>query len=397
MVDTYGIGLRRGVGGLVAAALLLVAVLAVAACTGAEASRTTPPIIGPPPAAAGVIDIADASGDLARVSLELVGPRGSAVPTLAVESPPALYPQLIVVTAAPLARLTERATLTLPYNDDLVRHWQIADETQLGVFERNAEGTWHWSPALVNPATNTVVLQVEALATWTVGPSWMMTPWQDRSILGAKFVAGERNALVLHGWNGEPWGACQLELMAGISTTYDNVAAVAYPSAMSIVDNANWLRSEIEQWSTGPFDIVAFSEGGLVARAAIEPQAWNGDLPTKARIGRLVTIATPHLGVTGGMGRSLLNDTAALQMRAGSDFLRELNADGQHDRIRYQFIAGDLGWGSDSLVQVDSALGRGAVEAEHAGVLPLAHSPTSDLPRGMPCDPSAYETILEWR
>ena len=174
MVDTNGIGWRKALGVSLVAAVALVTGTAAAACAAAEASRTAHPIVGLPPAAAGIVTIAEAMGDLARVVLDAPAlPAGTTV-TLTQDSPPALYPQLIVVTAAPHVPLSARATLILPYNDDLVRDWQIEDETRLGVFERNAQGTWRWSPALVNPVTNTVVLQVDALAVWTVGPSWMM-------------------------------------------------------------------------------------------------------------------------------------------------------------------------------------------------------------------------------
>jgi hypothetical protein len=401
VVDTYKIGWRRALGGLLVVAVVAAGVSA-AACAGAEASLASRAGLnqpaGRPPAAAGAFGIIGAEGDSARVLLEVSPAASETAVTLAQEPAPALYPQLIVVTALPRVALPVRATLVLPYADALVRDWRIEDETQLGVFERDAGETWRWSPALVNPATNTVVLQVDTLAAWTVGPSWMMKPWQQRSILGAEFVGGERNVLVLHGWNGEPWEACQLDLMAGIAPYYDNVAAVAYPSALDIADNANWLREEIErQWPDTPVDIIAFSEGGLVARAAIEPHTWNGDAVISAKIGRLVTIATPHLGVVGEMTLSLLNDTAARQMRSGSDFLDELNAEARHEHIRYQFIAGDLGRGSDSIVPRDSALARGAVQADGTTVLPLAHSPSSEMRRGMPCDSSVYEAVAAWQ
>ncbi len=315
--------------------------------------------------------------------------------TLAKETAPALYPQLIVISASSTGALQARATLTLPYSEALVRDWQIDDETRLGVFERGSDGTWRWSPALVNPATNTVVLEVDALAAWTVGPSWMMKPWQQRSILGADFDNGERNVLVLHGWNGEPWDPCQLDLMAGLAPYYDNIAAVAYPSALDIIDNGNWLRREIERrWPTVPFDMVAFSEGGLVARAAIEPHTWNGNDVIRANIGRLVTIATPHLGIANDAPLLVLNDKAATQMRQDSSFLRELNTVPLlSGAARYQFIAGNL-WGeSDSIVSTDSALALGVLRADRSAVLPLNHSPSATVARGMPCDPSVYEAI----
>ncbi|MBI5288825.1 MAG: hypothetical protein HY873_07620 [Chloroflexi bacterium] len=369
-----------------------------AACAGAEASRSgSGGDRAFPPASEGAIGVSGAEADLARVRLELAAGSVSAAVMLTTEEAPALYPQLLVVRADPVLPLTSRATLTLPYGDELVRAWGIDDETQLGVFQRDGDGTWWWTPALVDAATNTVVMQVDALGAWTVGPSWMMKPWQQRSILGAAFGRGERNALIIHGWNSEPWDGCQLSLAAGIAPYYDNVAAVAYPSAFDIAENGVWLRGEIErQWPDTPFDIIAFSEGGLAARAAIEPHAWNGGTRIGAEIGRLVTIATPHQGIDPAAPLSVLNDEAALQMRPGSGFLRELNDGPRHDGVRYQLIAGDLGNGTDSIVPRESALGGGLLRAERTTVLPLAHSPSGVAPRGMPCDALVYETVGGW-
>jgi len=381
-----------------ALALALVALCAgaiAAACAGAEASRSKDGgVRGFPPASEGAIGISGGSGDLARVRLHLPAGSVSSAVTLTTDAAPRLYPQLLVVRADPVMPLAARATLTLPYAEELVRAWDIGDETRLGVFQRNGDGTWWWTPALVNAATNTVVMQVDALGAWTVGPSWMMRPWQERSVLGAEFVLGERNALIIHGWNSEPWDGCQLSLAAGIAPYYDNVAAVAYPSAFDIVGNGAWLREEIERrWPDTQFDIIAFSEGGLVARAAIEAHAWNGDTQIAADVGRLVTIATPHEGIDAGAPLSVLNDEAALQMRPGSEFLREVNDGPRHDGVRYQLIAGDLGNGTDGVVPRESALGGGALRASQTAVLGLAHSPSGVAPRGMPCDAAVYETV----
>ena len=390
---------RFGGAVLCLAGLALFAGAVAAACAGAEASRARRGAeTGLPPASDGAIGVAGASGDLMRARLELpAGVVASAV-TLSAEDAPVLYPQLIMVRADPAGPLDAEATLTLPYADSLVRDWDIGDETTLGVFQRNGDGTWRWMPALVDPATNTAVLHVTALGAWAVGPSWMMKPWQQRSVLGGVFVQGERNALVIHGWNSEPWDGCQLSLMAGIAPFYDHVAAIAYPSAFDIVENGAWLRGEIERrWGTTPLDIIAFSEGGLVARAAIEPHAWNGDAAIAAEIRRLVTIATPHQGIDPGVPLSVLNDEAARQMRPGSAFLRELNDAPEHEGVRYQLIAGDLGNATDSIVPRESALGGGVLHAERTAVLALAHSPSAAKVRGMPCDPAVYETIGVWR
>jgi hypothetical protein len=319
------------------------------------------------------------------------------VPLAAEPAPPA-YPQLNVVARVAAVDGSEGATLTLAYADSLVDHWSIADETSLGVFERAGDGLWRWRPALVNAATNTVITQVDATAAaWTVGPAWMMTPWQQRTILGADFAAGERNVLIIHGWNSEPWDACMLQLTAGVAPVYGRVAAVAYPSALDIVENAAWLRAEIERrWPETPFDIIAFSEGGLVARAAIEPHVWNGDAGINAPVRRLVTIATPHEGILPDVPLSLFNDTAALQMRPGSSFLRELNTEVRHDGTAYSLIAGDTGAGDDGVVPIGSALAVDSTGPTQAATLSLPHTAHGVGARGLPCDQAVYDQIAIW-
>jgi hypothetical protein len=350
-----------------------------AACSQTEASRA-----GLPPASP-----AEVEG--ARV---ITNGREAEVVSLFSEPAPALYPQMIVARAAPEGRLASPATVTLPYSVQLLDAWAI-DETQLGVFARQPDGTWFWSPASIDPEAKTATFETLELGTWVVGPSWVMKPWQQRAIIGAAPAPYGRNVLVIHGWNGEPWERCQLELMQALSQGYDNVAAVAYPSGLDIRDNAAWLRGEIEQrWGETSFDVVAFSEGGLLARAAIEPRSWNGNRTIAAKIGRLVTIATPHLGVASGAAVSVLGDVAAEQMQAGSEFLRELNG-GVMVSVPYEVIAGDLGNGSDGVVPVESALGRGVLTPSEATVLELAHSPSASRARGMPCDKAVYEAIAD--
>jgi triacylglycerol lipase len=68
------------------------------------------------------------------------------------------------------------------------------------------------------------------------------------------------------------------------------------------------------------FDIVAFSMGGLVARYFL--QRMSG----LKRVRRLITISTPHRGTCTAFFRW---NTGARQMRPGSEFLQNLNADVQ--------------------------------------------------------------------
>ena len=279
---------------------------------------------------------------------------------------PGLYPELIVVRAEPpLADEGAVYRLTLPYAQEMIEHWNVTAR-DLGVFRMEGE-TWRWSPVAIDAEARTTTIDVSSGTAWAVGPSWMMKPWQQRRIVGADLRAGERNALVLHGWNGEPWEPCSLELAAALGRSYDNVAQVAYPSALDIAENGAWLRNEIEARYDGvPLDIIAFSEGGLVARAAIEPQEWNGDTEIAAEIGRLVTIATPHEGIEPDAPLSLTDDVAAGQMRDGSSFLRELNDGPQAAGVRYELIGGDRSVATDGVVPLESALAVNTLSAARA-------------------------------
>jgi hypothetical protein len=155
-----------------------------------------------------------------------------------------------------------------------------------------------------------------------------------------------------------------------------------------------WLRDAIAARYPGvTFDVVGVSEGGLVARAAVEPGAWNDGRTIAQSVRNLITIATPHLGVLPDTGPSLLSDLASSEMRAGAQFLADLNARPDSGPVRYTTIAGD-GWrgASDGLVGVDSALGRGVLTSARAVTLTLVHAPSLGAD-AMPCNAQVYQTI----
>lgn len=103
---------------------------------------------------------------------------------------------------------------------------------------------------------------------------------------------------------------------------YQALAVDLTPSdgAVGLDELAGQLREfverELEAGET--FDLVGFSMGGLVSRYYVQR------LGGVERVGRLITIASPHRGTywafTGG-------NVGSRQMRPGSEFLRELNRD----------------------------------------------------------------------
>jgi triacylglycerol lipase len=81
--------------------------------------------------------------------------------------------------------------------------------------------------------------------------------------------------------------------------------------------------------ANGPVVLVGYSEGGLIARAAVA----GGAAPY---VSRVMTIATPHAGTSlaglGAWSNSAACDTACRQMAPGSDFLDALPVAGDPSR-----------------------------------------------------------------
>ncbi len=406
-----------------AAAIFMLTVLALgslaaASCGGrASAARSVaadPPLAPVEPAAAhaaalsisaatgGTIAVADTASPIAGASIDLPPGALSAGATItldaATEPTLPMFPDLTIVRAASSATLARSARVRIPYSDALLSRWNISDERQLVLYALDSDGLWGALVSSPDPARNALEASVDRLTSWVVAPGWMLTAWQRRALVGDAFAPGARNVLLVHGWNSSPWDGCELQLAAAMRGTYDRVLAYAYPSALDIGENAAWLRDAIARYPGVAFDIIGFSEGGLVARAAVEPGAWNGGRTIAASVRNLITIATPHLGIMPDAGPSLLGDLGGSEMRAGSAFLQALNASSSAPAtgVHYGFIAGGA-WrdGSDGLVSADSALARGIIANARTATLPLVHA-TPTGAGGMPCDPRVYDTIRAW-
>lgn len=79
-----------------------------------------------------------------------------------------------------------------------------------------------------------------------------------------------------------------------------------------------FVEAEVEP--SVPLALVGFSMGGLVARYYLQR------LGGKERVQRLITLSTPHRGTWTGYGWP---GEGSAQMRPGSDFLADLNADAE--------------------------------------------------------------------
>lgn len=142
------------------------------------------------------------------------------------------------------------------------------------------------------------------------------------------FRANQSNLLIIHGWNGSASDRCTMELTAEVRQYYENIIVYSYPSAESIQDNARWLYENLALLleSGTAFDIIGYSEGGLVARAAIEPGPINalqsfGNLHG-VKVENLVTIATPHDGLYGVILAGGLRYEAVRQMTPRSELVQ---------------------------------------------------------------------------
>lgn len=93
----------------------------------------------------------------------------------------------------------------------------------------------------------------------------------------------------------------------------------SYPSSgkVPLDELARRLSKHIDTISGKPH-IVAYSMGGLVSRYFIQK------LGGAERVSSFTTLATPHRGT---VRAQLLNWAAFIQMRIGSEFLRDLNSD----------------------------------------------------------------------
>ncbi len=442
---TEVVTVRSAVAAILMLSMLALGSFAATSCGGrASAARsggagTDPPLAPVEPAvvhaasltiaapAGGTIAVTDPANPIAGAGIDLPPGALSADATITLDAAAdvvafPMFPDLTIVRAAATAPLAKHARVRIPYSEALLLHWNITDERQLVLYALDDDGLWGALLSSPDLAHHALEANIDRLTSWVVAPGWMLTAWQRRALVGDAFTPDTRNVLLVHGWNASPWDRCELQLAAAMRGTYDRVLAYAYPSALDIGDNAAWLRDAIAERDPGAaFDIIGFSEGGLVARAAVEPGAWNDGRTIAAPVRNLITIATPHLGILPDAGPSLLGDLGGAEMRSGSTFLQALNKR-EHQTIgeqldttmtpdasqqarlpsqgrgrgvnspRYGLIAGG-GWrdGSDGLVSADSALGRGVIADARTMTLPLVHATAGG--GGMPCDAQVYEAI----
>jgi pimeloyl-ACP methyl ester carboxylesterase len=143
-----------------------------------------------------------------------------------------------------------------------------------------------------------------------------------------------RPLVVIGGWRAPSWSARVLAQRLGalVGGAPDDALGTGFPLAGSMDSAMRTVRRAIERkWGSVPreVDVVAVSMGGLVARALAVEEARRrreeGDQENGGIwIRRLFTLGTPHRGARG--AALVRPDAACRDMRAGSGFLRGLDA-----------------------------------------------------------------------
>lgn len=240
---------------------------------------------------------------------------------------------------------------------------------------------------------------------------------QGRGVSEPVFRPGEKNILVVHGFNSTP--ASMRGIIDFALDQCANVLVYKYPSALNIDVSGRRMYQDLSQrlkaegQPNTKFDIIAYSQGGLVARVAKEPGEINGRQAFGDQVENLVTIATPHTGILFsipdllirlGLREDPANVPGVKDMFPNSAFLQELNSNPVQGTAQYFVIAGnaympdDLLYATDGLVHVNSAFGDGKLPlARGQYILKLKHSDNIPLTgvAPFPNHPDVYAKIKE--
>lgn len=141
----------------------------------------------------------------------------------------------------------------------------------------------------------------------------------------------DRPLLVLDGWRQPDFSAWSLSetLRRLVGAKKDRVLAASYMNQSNLDRMADDIIRRVEarwpsddpQWTT-EVDVVGFSMGGIVARAAAMDRASSRS-GKRLKVARLYTIGTPHRGAK--LARYIALDQAARDMRPGAAYLHRLD------------------------------------------------------------------------
>ena len=268
-----------------------------------------------------------------------------------------------------------------PTTVDVAAQVATATTQRLGemvVWEGNLHRLFTQPNALIDPAVATgveVVAGVEVLAEQgsiqrQVGKGSLASFWGSPA---------SDNVVILHGALGSPLdflGA--VDLVDNLAQSFDNVVLFSCPSARGVAYAANALYDQI-QANRGPgfgCSVVGHSLGGLIGRYLLEQSHVDpnragyrsGDPSLVPTVEELVMIAPPNAGAASATGpfallQGLLAPGELHLIQAASDLSEApgslpfvMNAAYLDNATRYHVVYGDIGDGSDGVVQVASAL-----------------------------------------
>lgn len=263
------------------------------------------------------------------------------------------------------------------------------------VWEGNLHRLFTQPNALIDPAADNraeVVAGVEVLTEQgsmprQVGRGSLASFWSSPA---------SENVVILHGVLGSPLDFLGAEdLVESLALSYENVVLFSCPSARGVAHAANALYDQI-QASRGQgfgFSVVGHSLGGLIGRYLLEQSHLDstragflpGDPSLASVVDELVMIAPPNAGAVNATGPFVLLQALLLPgeshlIQAASDLGETpsslpfvMNAAYLDNATRYHVVYGDIGDGSDGVVQVSSALALPLGPGETATLFTAQH------------------------
>ena len=264
---------------------------------------------------------------------------------------------------------------------DPVARVATATTNRLGemvVWDGNLHRLFTQPNALIDPAVETGVEVVAGVEVLVEGGS-MQRHIGKGSLASFWSAPASQNLVILHGALGSPLDFLGADdLVQNLSPGFENVVLFSCPSARGVAHAANALYDQLlagRQPGFG-FSVVGHSLGGLVGRYLLEQSHVDptregfrlGDPSLVPVVDKLVMVAPPNAGAAAATApftllQGLLQPDESHLIQASSDLSEApgslpfaLNAAYQDSATRYHIVYGDIGDGSDGVVQVSSAL-----------------------------------------